>query len=439
MSPAKKARHVALDAVHATAQQTGSLDTVLSGDSALALSAGELTLARMIASTTVRHWFHLQQILEQLLQRPFKPKDQVLHSLLMTGLAQLAFTRQAEHAVVAETVSLTPELGRPWARGVVNAVLRNFLRDKATFLMEKHDEQAVFNHPAWLIGKLKKAYPEHYQAILNANNQRAPMTLRPNRQQISPEDYLKALHDADIEGQLTPGGAIVLAQPQRVDALPQFAQGAVSVQDSNAQWAAQWLACQPGERVLDACAAPGGKTCHLLELEPGIELIALDSHARRLDRIHQNLERLGLQCDVVCADASQPGPWSQTPFDRILLDAPCSGTGVIRRHPDIRLARTPEQVVETVQIQAQLLDYLWTRVRPGGQLLYVTCSVLPEENHKQIQRFLQATPYAQLAALPNAGDVPAPLGSQFLPGCGDADGFYYASLVKSQPEAGVNS
>lgn len=436
MTPGKKARQVATEAIHAMMAQQGSLDSVLSGPDARQLSPGELALARMIASTTARHFFHLQQILQDLLERPFRAKDQIIESLLMGALAQLAFTRQAEHAVVAETVALAPLLGRPWARGVCNAVLRNFLRNKPSYLMQKQSEQAQLNHPAWLIGKLKKAYPDHYQRVVNANNQRAPMVLRANVRQQSPQAYLEKLQAAGFAAQLSWADSIVLEKPVDVSRLPGFEQAQVSVQDSSAQFAAQFLRCQPGDRVLDACAAPGGKTCHLLERYPDIELVALDNQPQRLKRVEQNLARLKLNAQVVCADAGTNGAWCTTPFDRILLDAPCSGTGVIRRHPDIRVARDPEQIKETVKLQRQILEHCWSILAPGGQLLYVTCSVLPEENTKQIQAFLQRHPEAELESLSAPNSVPVPAGLQILPGSGDVDGFYYASLVKSAPQTG---
>lgn len=436
MTPGKKARRVATDAIHATLTQQGSLDSVLNGPDGQALSSGELALARMIASTTVRHWFHLQQILNQLLERPFRAKDQILESLLMGALAQLAFTRQADHAVVAESVAMAPELGKPWARGVCNAVLRNFLRDKSSFLMQKHTDEAQLNHPSWLIGKLKKAYPEHYQSILNANNQRAPMVLRNNVNHQTAQQYLDRLHQEGIEAELGSCDSIVLAAPIDVSRLPGFEQGHVSVQDSSAQYAAHFLDAQHTDRVLDACAAPGGKTCHLLEHTPGLELTALDNQASRMTRIQQNLDRLGLTAQLICADASIPGEWCQEHFDKILLDAPCSGTGVIRRHPDIRIARDPEQIKETVKIQRSILEHCWSILAPGGRLLYATCSVLPEENTKQIAAFLASHPEATLEPLTAEHQVEVPVGLQILPGEGNVDGFYYASLVKSAPQTG---
>ena len=436
MKPGKIARQVALEAVHAVIAKQGSLDSVLQGSARRDLSPGELTLARMIASVTVRHWFHLRQILDTLVTRDIKPKDRIIDTLMMTALAQLAFTRQAEHAVVAESVALGPENGRPWARGLINAVLRNFLRNKAQFLMEKHSEEAQLNHPNWLIGKLRKAYPNHYRLCIGANNLRAPMTLRVNIQKTTPADYLAQLTEQGFDARLGPLDCLILEQPVPVARLPNFDRGWVSVQDLSAQYAAHFLNAEPGMRILDACAAPGGKTCHLAERYPEASITALDNSESRLERVTENLARLDLSAEVICADAAA---FKAPAFDRILLDAPCTGTGVIRRHPDIRLARDPDSIKDTVQLQREILSHCWSLLKPGGQLLYATCSVLPEENHKQIQGFLDDTPDASLETLTATGSIPVPAGLQLLPGLGEGDGFYYASLIKSASSQGVTA
>ena len=436
MKPGKIARQVALEAVHAVIAKQGSLDSVLQGPAGRDLSPGELTLARMIASVTVRHWFHLRQILDTLVTRDIKPKDRIIDTLMMTALAQLAFTRQAEHAVVAESVALGPENGRPWARGLINAVLRNFLRNKAQFLMEKHSEEAQLNHPNWLIGKLRKAYPDHYRLCIGANNLRAPMTLRVNIQKTTPADYLTQLTEQGFDARLGPLDSLILENPVPVARLPNFDLGWVSVQDLSAQYAAHFLSAEPGMRILDACAAPGGKTCHLAERFPEASITALDNSESRLERVTENLARLDLSAEVICADAAE---FKAPAFDRILLDAPCTGTGVIRRHPDIRLARDPDGIKDTVKLQREILNHCWSLLKPGGQLLYATCSVLPEENHKQIQGFLDDTPDASLETLTATGSIPVPAGLQLLPGLGEGDGFYYASLIKSASSQGVTA
>ena len=436
MKPGKIARQVAVEAVHAVIAKQGSLDSVLQGPAGRALSPGELTLARMIASVTVRNWFHLRQILDTLVTRDIKPKDRIIDTLMMTALAQLAFTRQAEHAVVAESVALGPENGRPWARGLINAVLRNFLRNKAQFLMEKHSEEAQLNHPNWLIGKLRKAYPDHYRLCIGANNLRAPMTLRVNIQKTTPADYLAQLTEQGFDARLGPLDCLILEQPVPVTRLPNFDRGWVSVQDLSAQYAAHFLNAGPGMRILDACAAPGGKTCHLAERYPEASITALDNSQSRLTRVTENLARLDLSAEVICADAAE---FKAPAFDRILLDAPCTGTGVIRRHPDIRLARDPNSIKDTVHLQREILSHCWSLLKPGGQLLYATCSVLPEENHKQIQGFLDDTPDASLETLAATGSIPVPAGLQLLPGLGEGDGFYYASLIKSASSQGVTA
>lgn len=425
------ARFAAFKAVQAVLDQRGSLDSELARFNDK-LSAKDQTLARLVASLTCRHYFQLKAVFDGLVPKPLKAKDQAVETLALTGLAQLAYSNQADYAVVKDTVALVQRIQRPWARGLVNAVLRSFQRDTSKWLMHRPTEAARWNHPDWLMNRLKQAYPDAFQEIMSANNQRAPMTLRVNVQKSSQVDYLSALAEQDLTGYPRGMDGIELAEPTHVAQLPGFDQGWVSVQDASAQQCVDLFDLRPGLRVLDACAAPGGKTCHLLEREPELDLIALDISADRLKRIEENLTRLQLKAQLEALDARE---W-QGQADRILLDAPCTGSGVIRRHPDIRIGRQPPDLVECVATQSQLLDHLWTQLAPGVQLLYATCSVLPEENSDQISAFLSRTPDAQDETPEIEGTIPGPEGRQRLPGP-DGDGFYYALLVKSPPSNGA--
>ncbi|MEJ2106009.1 MAG: 16S rRNA (cytosine(967)-C(5))-methyltransferase RsmB [Acidiferrobacteraceae bacterium] len=381
-------------------------------------------------------WYHqLDAIAELLLQKPFKARDRELHMLLILGLYQLRHLDTRAHAAVHETVEAVAAAGKPWARGVLNACLRRAQRE-ADDLDARVDRDPVlrFSHPRWLIQQLQEAYPNQWEAILDANNQRPPLHLRVNRRRISRTDYLARLAEADMTAAALPASdvGIALAQAVPVTALPGFSDGLVSVQDGAAQYSAELLDLAPGQRVLDACAAPGGKATHILEREPGIaSLWMVEQSPERATMIDENLLRLGLEGKVCTADAAAPGTWwDRQPFQRILLDAPCSATGVIRRHPDIKLHRTPEQVRHVVELQARLLDALWPLLDRGGKLLYVTCSVLPGENALQIGDFLARAADAVPVALELAGAPRGEDGVQLLPGQQDGDGFYYACLAK---------
>ena len=422
------ARWLALNALDAVIRGQGSLDANLAKMAPESLAPAERSLARMIASITARHWFHLDAILVGLMPKPLREKDQIVRTLLLTGLAQLAHSRQAQYAVVTETVALSKRLKRPWARGLINGVLRNYLRETARWGMHKPDDVAKYNHPRWLIDAIRDAWPERAEQVFAANNQRAAMVLRVNRRQGTRDEYLGKLDAANLEA--TAGAApdaVVLAEPTSVGRLPGFMNGAASVQDTSAQWAAGLMQVRDGDRVLDACAAPGGKTGHLLETAD-IDCLAIDSAESRLGRVHENLERLGFTARVECRDASAPLDGT---FDRILVDAPCSGTGVIRRHPDIRLAREPEDIAANAALSLRILQNLWGNLAPGGRLVYVTCSVLPIENDAVVAAFIAQTPDATPGDCDIPGGLPQPHGTQILPGPADVDGFYYAVLLKS--------
>jgi len=293
----------------------------------------------------------------------------------------------------------------------------------------------LYSHPYWLIKRLKQAWPEHWQQVCAANNERAPMSLRVNAQRNSRDDYLQQLTAADISASNCPHSVygIKLEKPANVETLPGFGDGLCSVQDEAAQLAATLLQLEPGQHVLDACAAPGGKTCHLRELEPQLaSLTALELDAERATRIHQNLERLQLNAKVVEGDASQPEQWwDQQHYDRILLDAPCSATGVIRRHPDIKLLRHDEDIAALAELQLQILSALWPLLKPRGILLYATCSVLPDENEQVLEKFLSQHSDVEILPIDADWGLAGPAGRQLFPQPQGHDGFYYARIQKS--------
>lgn len=369
----------------------------------------------------------------ELLDKPLRKKDTDVYCLVLLGLYQLFFMRTPAHAAINETVAAAELLGKPWATGLVNALLRTAQRSQDRLrTLSAADYSCLYSHPQWLLDQLKRDWPGRYRSILEANNARAPMTLRVNLRRTSREAYLLALQQAGMNalpGQLAPT-ALHLEQAVDVNLLPGFAEGIVSVQDEASQLLPLLLPLQAGQRVLDACAAPGGKTCALLEREPTLSLFCLDSDSKRLPRLHDNLARCGLAATVACGDITQGLPEEMAaPFDAILLDAPCSATGVIRRHPDIKLLRTPEEVRELTQRQARLLDAAWPLLKPGGHLMYSTCSVLHCENSERIAAFLQEHANARTVPLGESA-APGRPGLQLLPQPLGNDGFFYALLQK---------
>ncbi len=410
-----------------------SLNTVL--PPALArVEARERGLLQELCYGTLRWYPQLQYLLEQLLHKPLKPHEHEVQALLLVGLYQLLHLRVPAYAAVAETVAAARGLGKAGAAGLINAVLRNFQRRRSDWLAELERDASGHNaHPDWLLRRLQDDWPEHWQATVAANNTRPPYSLRVNLARLSRQTYGEHLAAAGIAVQPTPFSAagITLAKACEVEALPGFREGWVSVQDLAAQLAAGLLDLRPGLRVLDACAAPGGKTGHILETVPGLALLALDSDAERLLQVRVNLQRLGLAADIRIGDAGVPESWwDGVPYDRILLDAPCSGTGVIRRHPDIKVLRRAADIEPLATRQHALLEALWPLLKPGGRLLYVTCSVLQQENERTVAGFLAAHPAAHDYPIPAGWGHARPQGRQILPGEADMDGFYYACLVK---------
>ena len=385
----------------------------------------------------------LERITQLLLDKQLKGKTRIVHCLLLVGLYQILYTRIPAHAAVDEVVSAAKGLKSDSFRGLLNAVLRRFLREQEQILavVDKHWQTL---HPEWLVNKLKKSYP-NWRDIVEANNQKPPMWLRVNLQHCSLVDYQQLLAEQEIAVSTTNHPqALRLHQASAVNLLPHFEQGWVSVQDLHAQWSALLLEPKDNELILDACAAPGGKTTHILEKAPKAKVVALDIEPARLQRVSENLDRMQQQATVVCGDATQPEQWlekidfaamglevkskSAVQFDRILLDAPCSATGVIRRHPDIKWLRQETDIAPLVQLQGQILEALWVKLKPEGILVYATCSLLPEENSQQIQHFLAKHTDAKLEPLPFANNDE--IGHQFVPTEQGGDGFYYAKLRK---------
>lgn len=391
-------------------------------------------LAQELCYGTLRWWPRLELLLARLMDKPLKKKEVEVKCLLLLGLYQLESMDIPPHAAVSETVAVTQLLKKTWARGLANAVLRRYQREHEA-LQEALQENpvAASAHPDWLLRLLQQAWPEEWPTIVEANNARPPMTLRNNRSRQSREAYLEQLQQAGLAASTDRHSpdALTLERPAGVEQLPGFAEGRVSVQDAAAQLAATLVAPEPGMRILDACAAPGGKTGHLLEICSDIELIALDIEERRLERVGQNLSRLGLHASLLAADAAEPGAWwDGKPFDRILLDAPCSATGVIRRHPDIKLLRRKEDIAQLVALQASILDALWPLLRPGGVMVYATCSSLPQENSMQLANFLARQDDATELPIEAEWGRPAEVGRQILPNQDGMDGFYYACINK---------
>lgn len=387
---------------------------------------------------TCRWFFRLDGELQSRLKKPLKPVDRIVHHLMLVALFQLRHSQQATYAILNETVEACRSLDKPHLTGLVNGVLRAAEREgEPATANDSTNVSHHFSHPQWMVDKLRHNWPDDWQAILETNNTQAPMTLRVNARRFSRDAYLELLTEAGIQARATdfaPHG-IQLAAPVPVDRLPYFADGAVSVQDEAAQLCTTVLDLAPGQRVLDACAAPGGKTCAILEACEGLaEVVAIDESADRLPRIEENLARLDLNATVQQADAANIEQWwDGQPFDRILLDVPCSATGVIRRHPDIKLLRRESDIVPLADIQLGLLSTLWQTLKPGGRLVYATCSVFPQENHRIIRRFLKQTDDAVLLEPDVLWGRDTETGRQLLPAPQSHDGFFYAVLEKPEP------
>ena len=398
--------------------------------------ARQRALVQELSYGTLRWYFRLDALLQRLLDKPLKQRDVDVRCLLLLGLYQLEQLAMPQRVAVNETVQATLALKKQWARGLVNAVLRNYQRQESQLQdAVVANPVARFAHPAWLIQRLQSDWPDDWEDILVANNQRPPFSLRVNRQRMTRSEYMETLADQSLQAQPLAYAVtgVRLERPVPVEALPGFTEGYISVQDGAAQLAAGLLDLQPGQRVLDACAAPGGKTAHILETEPALaQLTAVDIEAHRLLRIRENLSRLSLSASLVQGDAGDTADWwDGQPYDRILLDVPCSATGVIRRHPDIKLLRRAEDIAALAAVQLQLLQAMWPLLSSGGMLLYCTCSVLAAENSRQIAAFLETRD--DVAERPIVADWGRECrhGRQVLPGENDMDGFYFACLTRA--------
>lgn len=392
-------------------------------------------LLQSLCYETLRWYRPLDHILSQLLHRPLSRREHLVHALLLVGLCQIFKLRIPDHAAVSTTVEATSPLQLPQARKRVNAVLRQAVRQRTALQESTQINPAIASaHPDWLYQAVQRAWPQQATTVLAANNVHPVMTLRVNRRQLSRAEYIHQLTAADIAAYPHPHltTAVTLEQPLTVDRLPGFAQGTVSVQDAGAQLAVPLLNPQTGHRILDACAAPGGKTGHLLEYTDAAEVWAVDKDPQRLERVQENMARLQGCAQIKAADVTQPEQWwDGRCFERILLDAPCSGSGVIARHPDIKLLRRAGDIAELARCQSQLLEAVWPLLAPDGVLVYTTCSLLPEETATVVADFCQHHPEAQTLPIHMDWGWNSGLGWQSLPGFAQTDGFFYARLHKS--------
>ena len=438
-TPAGAAVRAAAARVVSAVRSQGRSLTDAAADVGDVLDPQDQALLRELCAGTLRLLPRLEALVGLLLRRPMKAADKDLEALLMVGLYQLKALRIPVHAAVAATVDATRALNKPWAAGLVNGVLRRWLRE-ADALEARLDEApaARWLLPRWLLDRLIAAWPAHWQSIAAALMGRAPMQLRVNSARIDRDAYCQQLAAAGIDARPLSWNdvGLVLAAAVPTSRLPGFDAGLVSVQDAGAQLAAELLDAHAGESVLDCCAAPGGKSAHLLERSSAdgasARLTAVDRDDARLDVLRATLDRLGLEAEVTAGDATAPaGAWAERRYQRILLDAPCSATGVIRRHPDIKCLRRDADVRQLALVQQRMLAAIWPLLAPGGRLLYATCSMLPDENEAQIGRFLADHADAQELTISADWGLPRHHGRQLLPVDGGADGFYYALLVKT--------
>ncbi|MFO6424688.1 16S rRNA (cytosine(967)-C(5))-methyltransferase RsmB [Motilimonas sp. KMU-193] len=427
-------RAAAAQVLNAVVEQGESLSTALPR-AQQTVAPRDRALLQELSYGVLRWLPRLEFFCNSLMDKPLTKKKRPLHFLVLVGFYQLLYTRIPPHAAVADTVNGVKDLKAPALKGLINAVLRNFQRQQDSLLAKVDNNLTLqYCYPSWLVKRLQASYPEQFGAILEAGNERAPMWLRVNRQHHSLAQYQALLEQAELacSGSDISPQALRLHLPVDVTLLPDFASGACSVQDAAAQMAAKLLDAQPNEHILDACAAPGGKTAHILENQPQLaSMTAIDFDPKRLQRVQENLDRIGLKAKLINGDASQPDTWwDGQHYDRILLDAPCSATGVIRRHPDIKWLRRDSDIAELAQLQRAILKANWALLKSGGTLLYATCSILSDENEQQIKDFLAENKDAILQPL-HQDDTPEKPGWQILPGQQDMDGFYYAKLKKA--------
>jgi 16S rRNA (cytosine967-C5)-methyltransferase len=412
-----------------------SLATLIPPELDMMVDPRERALAQALCYGVLRHYYSLNLILSALLDKKLKKKDSDVKALILIGLYQLDHMRTPDHAAVSASVESCKDLKKPWAKKLVNAVLRRYQREHDKFPeLIAANESARNEHPTWLLENLKDEYPEHWQSIIKENNLPPPMSLRVNLRKTDRDSYMKKLDAAGIEAQASKlnQGGIILTHPVAVETLPDFTEGHVSVQDLAAQLAIPLLNPQAGERILDACSAPGGKLAQLLETSPVLQLaVAIEKEPHRFKKLENTLERLGLSATLMQNDACAVDDWwDKQLFDRILIDAPCSASGVIRRHPDIKYLRTAEDIRNITILQTEILDALWPLLRKGGKLLYITCSVFKAENDGQITAFSNKHNDAKSIPIQANWGMATDYGRQILPGENAMDGFYYAQLQK---------
>ena len=412
-----------------------SLSDVLPAAAQQLADPRQRALLQELCYGTLRWYYRLDALLQRLLKKPLKQRDADVRCVLLVGLYQLDQLAMPQRVAVNETVQATHALNKQWASGLVNGVLRNYQRQAAELEAGVAAEfVSGYAHPAWLIEQLQFDWPNDWEQILTANNARPPFSLRVNRQRITRTEYLETLAGQSLDANLLEytSSGVQLDKPVPVDVLPGFSAGYVSVQDGAAQLAAGLLDLHPGQRVLDACAAPGGKTAHILESQPDLAMVtAVDIEPHRLARIEENLSRLSLHACQIAGDVAAPSAWwDGKRYDRILLDVPCSASGVIRRHPDIKLLRKPGDITKLVSVQARLLQAMWPLLSSGGMLLYCTCSVLAVENSQQIAAFLETQEDAAEVKIEAVWGRECQHGRQIFPGENEMDGFYFACLTR---------
>ena len=434
----KNSRPVRAMAAHVLLQvseQGQSLNKTLQAAQQQLANSSEGALLQEMCYGSLRWFYRLDAVVALLLNKPLKERDHDIFCLLLVGLYQLEFMSIPPHAVIKETVNAVLAMRKSWAKGLVNALLREYQRNAVQLNSElEEDEEARYAHPLWMIERMKQDWPQYYHGLLDANNERPPMVLRVNKQHSDVDTYQQKLQQQGIQAQRSPHveSALILDQAKNVFDLPGFSSGEVSVQDSSAQIAATLMHLSAGQRVLDACSAPGGKTVHMLETCPSINMQALDIDQDRLVQVQENLERAKLSAVLLVGDAADPsGWWDGQVFDRMLIDAPCSGSGVIRRHPDIKLLRSSSDIDELVKRQAAILEALWPLLAPGGMLVYSTCSVFRQENEFQIQTFLSHHDDALELVIEEQWGYPCESGRQILPDQQGMDGFFYACIKKN--------
>ncbi|PHM46758.1 16S rRNA (cytosine(967)-C(5))-methyltransferase RsmB [Xenorhabdus miraniensis] len=422
-------RSIAAKAITQVLEQGQSLSTVIP-EMQQRISDKDKALLQELCFGVMRVLPQLEWFINQLMEKPLKGKQRIFHYLIMVGIYQLIYTRIPAHAVLAETVNGAITLKRPQLKGLINGVLRQFQRQQQELIERANNHISQYLHPKWLLERIQKAYPHNWQNIVDANNQKPPMWLRVNQFHHTANEYLALLEEANIEAELDKDhpNAIRLLIPRPVNTLPGFDKGWVTIQDRSAQGCAELLTPCNEESILDLCAAPGGKTTHILEIAPKSKVLAIDIDEQRIKRVNENLQRLNLHAVVKTGDGRLPHKWAtDEQFDRILLDAPCSATGVIRRHPDIKWLRRSDDIEQLATLQSEILDAIWPYLKKNGTLVYATCSILPQENSDQIKAFLKRHSDAELSSETGTQEKP---GTQIIPEITGGDGFFYARLTK---------